>query len=78
MNTKKIVALLIGTLLLIGAGLYFFKFNPQEEVEVVEVEVEQGEFSTDEKHIYLELKPITATIFRDEKIAGNFTAAVTL
>jgi len=42
MNTKKIVALLIGTLLLIGAGLYFFKFNPQEEVEVVEVEVEQG------------------------------------
>jgi hypothetical protein len=61
-----------------GAGLYFFKFNPQEVVEVVEVEEEQGEFSLDEEHIYLELKPITATIFRNDKIAGNFTAAVTL
>lgn len=75
---KKMVAILVGVLLLMGAGLYFFKFSPQEPVEVVEEEPEQGEFSSDGKHIYLELKPITATIFRDEKIAGNFTAAVTL
>lgn len=75
---KKIVVLLVGALLLMGAGLYFLKVDPQEEVEVVEVEEEQGEFSLDDEHIYLELRPITATIFRNEKIAGNFTAAVTL
>lgn len=75
---KKIVVLLVGALLLMGVGLYFLKFTPQEEVEVVEVEEEQGEFSLDEEHIYLDLRPITATIFRNEKIAGNFTAAVTL
>lgn len=77
MGTKKITALLIGALLLIGTGMYFLNGSGEEEV-VVEEEPEQGEFSSDEPHLYLELKPITATIFRDEKIAGNFTAAVTL
>ncbi len=78
MNMKKMVVLLVGSLLLMGAGLYFFKFSDKEEVEVVEEEVEQGEFSMDVKHIYLELPPITATIFRNDQPAGIFTAAVTL
>jgi len=30
---KKMVVILVGALLLIGAGLYFYKFNPKEEVE---------------------------------------------
>jgi len=73
---KRTVLLLVGALMIIGAGLYFLRGS--DEVEEVVVKPVGGEFSADEPHIYLELQPITATIFRNEQPAGVFTAAVTL
>lgn len=72
---KRIVAGLIGVLLLIG-GIVFF-VNGGKEAAAVAALAQEG-FASEEQHIYLELKSITGTIFRGQEAAGIFTAAVTL
>jgi flagellar basal body-associated protein FliL len=77
---KKIVAGLIAVLLLLGGGVFFLNKSGDgagAETEP-EVEVSQSKISLDEVHIYMNLEPITATIFRENEAAGVFTTAVTL
>lgn len=77
---KKILILVV-VLLLAGGGGAFFLLQGGDDQETAAGEAPeggQGELSSDEKHIYLKLEPITATIFRNQKAAGAFTAAVTL
>ena len=78
---KKILILVVVLLLAGGGGGAFFLLQGDDDPETVAGSAHeggQGELSSDEKHIYLKLEPITATIFRNQQAAGAFTAAVTL
>lgn len=74
---KKILIPLVALLLLGGGGAFFFLKGGGDDHETA-ADSAHGAVSLDEKHIYVELDPITATIFRNQQPAGVFTAAVTL
>jgi len=80
MNTKKIIIGLFGVLLLAGGGMYYLTLSDEEidQISTQQAEAETAKISLDEVHIYMHLEPITATIFRNDRAAGVFTAAVTL
>ena len=72
---KKILIAFV-VILLLGAGaVYFLRVKGAEETVVSS---ESNAEAERQKHIYLKLEPITATIFRQEQPAGTYTAAVTL
>ena len=73
---KKILIPVVALILAGGGGAFYF-LNTGGENEATAAAA-HGEVSTGEQHIYLRLDPITATIFRDQRPAGVFTAAVTL
>jgi len=70
---KKILIPVLA-LLLMGGGAFFFLSGDSKTKE----DSAHGEAALSEDHIYFQLDPITATIFRDQQPAGVFTAAVTL
>ena len=72
---KKILIPVIALLVLGGGGAFFFLGSGGDKSADA---AGHGEVSHDEEHIYLQLDPITATIFREQQPAGVFTAAVTL
>ena len=71
---KKILIAVVALLLLGGGGAFFLLSSDGKTKN----QSAHGEAAMDETHIYLQLDPITATIFRDQQPAGVFTAAVTL
>ncbi len=71
---KKILIPLVAVLLLAGGGAFFFLSGGSEKSEATA----HGNAKSEQKHIYVELDPITATIFRDDQPAGVFTAVLTL
>jgi flagellar basal body-associated protein FliL len=73
---KKFLIPLTALLLMGGVGA-FYSLTGGGDRETP-VDSAPGQASSDETHVYVELAPITATIFRDQQPAGTFTAAVTL
>ena len=73
---KKILIPVFALILAGGGGAFYF-LNAGDK-DKADTAATHGEVSSSEKHIYLQLDPITATIFRNQQPAGVFTAAVTL
>ena len=71
---KKLLIPIVALLLLGGGGAFFFLGGNGKTSE----DSAHEKAESDKNHIYLELAPITATIFRDQQPAGTFTAAMTL
>jgi flagellar basal body-associated protein FliL len=71
---KKLLIPLVALLLLGGGGAFFFLSGDGKTSE----DSAHGKAKLDKARIYLEIDPITATIFRDQQPAGTFTAAMTL
>ena len=72
---KKILLALVVILLAGGSAVYFLRTKSAEETVA---KSEHSRAPSTGEHIYLKLAPITATIFRQDKAAGTYTAAVTL
>ena len=71
---KKMLISLVVLLLVAGGGAFFFLGGDSKTSE----DAAHGKATSEEKRNYLELEPITATIFRDDQPAGVFTASLTL
>lgn len=72
---KKILMIVVPLVMAAGGGGLFVLTGGNSAADK---QAEAGALSLDEKHIYVDLDPITATIFRNGQPAGVFTAAITL
>ena len=72
---KKLLIPVIALLLLGGGGAFFFLGGGSKTPDGAD---DHGKAAEIEHRIYMQLDPITATIFRDQQPAGVFTAALTL